>query len=168
MQSWMPWQKNIASTHVLCPLQRAVFDIYDWVSFGFGAGFLPASGTFGTFFGIPLALLGAYCGRFEWVFVCCVAVFFWRCCAVSCQRLGGRDHRVIVVDEILGFYLAVCLHPVNLSTYCLGFLLFRAWDISKFGPVGWTERAFKGSAGVMLDDVVAGLMSNICLFWFLR
>ena len=44
-----------------------------------------------------------------------------------------------------------------------GFLLFRALDIAKFGPIGWAERNFRGGAGVMMDDVVAGVIGGVVL-----
>ena len=39
-------------------------------------------------------------------------------------------------------------------------MLFRLFDIWKPGPVGWADRR-KGPTGVMLDDVIAGLMAAV-------
>jgi len=51
-----------------------------------------------------------------------------------------------------------------------GFLLFRLFDIWKPAPVAWAERSFEGGAGVMIDDVFAGILAGLLLavavLWF--
>jgi phosphatidylglycerophosphatase A len=44
-----------------------------------------------------------------------------------------------------------------------GFVLFRCFDIWKPGPVRWAERRFEGGAGVMMDDLVAGILAAAVL-----
>ena len=44
-----------------------------------------------------------------------------------------------------------------------GFVLFRVFDIWKPGPVRWAEQHFRGGAGVMMDDVVAGALGAVVL-----
>jgi phosphatidylglycerophosphatase A len=45
----------------------------------------------------------------------------------------------------------------------IGFVLFRIFDILKPWPISWCDKNLHGGFGIMLDDVVAGLMALICL-----
>jgi phosphatidylglycerophosphatase A len=65
-----------------------------------------------------------------------------------------------VIDEFLG----VCCLWFFLSSwpsYLLGFILFRLFDIFKPGPIGWLDRNLNNGFGVMLDDILSGLLSGI-------
>jgi phosphatidylglycerophosphatase A len=76
-----------------------------------------------------------------------------------------------VIDEVVGQLLT--LAPLALlaapdarrSTAWLfaGFGLFRLLDIWKPGPIAWAERSFAGGAGVMMDDVFAGITGCLVL-----
>jgi phosphatidylglycerophosphatase A len=44
----------------------------------------------------------------------------------------------------------------------LAFVLFRLFDITKLGPVGWADRQH-GAFGIMADDVIAGLIAALLL-----
>jgi phosphatidylglycerophosphatase A len=70
------------------------------------------------------------------------------------------DPQWIVIDEWCGMWIALtCCPDRTLSWVAVAFVLFRFFDISKIGPVGWAERA-PGALGVMLDDVVAGVCAG--------
>ena len=45
----------------------------------------------------------------------------------------------------------------------LGFGLFRFFDILKPQPIGWLDKSVKGGFGIMIDDIIAGVMAGICL-----
>jgi phosphatidylglycerophosphatase A len=71
----------------------------------------------------------------------------------------------VVIDEVAGLWIAMlplALLPPgaewNLPSLVLAFLAFRALDILKPGPVGWADRQ-EGAAGIMADDVIAGLLA---------
>jgi len=74
-----------------------------------------------------------------------------------------------VIDEVAGQLIVLApllvLAPPEefLSPFWLvtGFVLFRVFDIWKPGPARWAERNFKGGAGVVLDDVVAGCFGAV-------
>ena len=53
--------------------------------------------------------------------------------------------------------------PLEIGWYIAAFLLFRFFDISKIGPVGYAE-TFSGGVGVMLDDLVAGILAALVLW----
>jgi phosphatidylglycerophosphatase A len=76
-----------------------------------------------------------------------------------------------VIDEVVGQLLTlaplVALAPPSALRsppwLFAGFLLFRLLDIWKPAPVAWAERSFTGGAGVMLDDVFAGILGGLIL-----
>ncbi len=81
----------------------------------------------------------------------------------------GKDPSKVVVDELIGVWIAVLWIPVETHWLILGFILFRFFDIAK--PLGIRRlENIKGGWGVMLDDVGAGIYANIVLqiivyFW---
>lgn len=132
---------------------------------GFGAGCSPlAPGTLGTLVGLPVAWLLAQL-PLGWA-VAGIGLLF-ACGLPICQRavgkLGVADHPGIVWDEIVGISVALCAVPVGVVGYGGGFLLFRLFDIWKPWPVGWLDKNIKGAAGVMLDDLAAGLLASAVL-----
>lgn len=84
------------------------------------------------------------------------------------RDLGQEDPGEIIIDEVVGQWLALWGHMVSADTavYLLpGFALFRFFDILKPWPVKLFER-LPGGLGIMADDLVAGLMANLCLCAF--
>ncbi len=132
---------------------------------GFGLGSLPfAPGTFGTLAALPLIgimdmLPAAFTGFY---LVCLVLVSVW--IADEAEKiLKQKDPGCIVIDEVAGFCVAVSLVPVSLPTLAGGFVLFRCFDIFKPGPVRYFEENYSGGAGVVLDDIMAGVMAGVIL-----
>lgn len=78
-----------------------------------------------------------------------------------CARRGLGDDPAIVLDEVAGIWLALACVPSNVAAMAGGFLLFRLFDIVKPWPVSWADRRVSGGLGVMLDDVVAGLLAAV-------
>jgi phosphatidylglycerophosphatase A len=76
--------------------------------------------------------------------------------------LGRKDSPSIVIDEIAGFLTAMFMVPSNWLFIISGFLLFRVFDILKPWPL-WRLEGLHGGPGVMLDDVGAGVYTNIVL-----
>jgi phosphatidylglycerophosphatase A len=72
------------------------------------------------------------------------------------RALGGKDPGAIVIDEVAGMALSVLTLPLTPAVLLAGFLLFRLFDIVKPYPANALQR-LRGGAGVMLDDLVAGL-----------
>jgi phosphatidylglycerophosphatase A len=91
----------------------------------------------------------------------------------AAERAGRHfeceDDGRIVVDEVAGQWLtlapllAVPGAALSAPWVVTGFVLFRVFDIWKPGPVRWAERRFPGGLGVMLDDVVAGVLGAVVL-----
>ncbi|MGB0900588.1 phosphatidylglycerophosphatase A family protein [Halocynthiibacter sp.] len=142
----------------------------------FGAGLLkPAPGTWGSvaavFTGWGLHSLGGT----NLLAFGVVASFLigWWATAVSTRGQDDHDPSEIVIDEVAGQWLA--LLPVSIGASHAGvafgalwpgilvaFVAFRLFDITKPGPVGWADRR-DDSLGVMLDDVIAGVLAAIAV-----
>jgi len=73
-----------------------------------------------------------------------------------------KDPRMIVIDEACGMMLALFFVPSTIFSVVLGFFLFRIFDILKPPPARRLEH-LTGSLGVMFDDLVAALYTNIIL-----
>lgn len=91
----------------------------------------------------------------------------------ACRRSGRKDPSAVVIDEAAGMCCALAVLPAHLlrsdtlAALLTCLLCFRFFDAVKPGPVGWLE-ALPGSPGVMLDDILAGVMAGACAFAFLH
>ena len=140
----------------------------------FGVGYLkPAPGTWGSFAALPLFWVLHLLGGPYLATIGTVVVFFVGWWAIHAATRGADDHdpSEIVIDEVAGQWVA--LLPISYGASMMGvgvldiypgwiaaFVLFRLFDIWKPGPVGWADRRFD-AFGVMLDDVIAGLMAAL-------
>jgi len=132
---------------------------------GFYSGKIPfAPGTFGTIAAIPFALIflvipQAFYGLYIISFIL-MAIFF----ADHTERiLGKKDPGCIVIDEMAGYLVTLSVVPVTAFTLVAGFFIFRFFDIVKCAPVRYFEENFPGGAGVVLDDIMAGILSAFVL-----
>lgn len=76
--------------------------------------------------------------------------------------IGKKDPGSIVIDEVSGVMIAFLLLPPTLPVFWIVFFLFRAFDMFKIYP-GNKFEGFGGSAGIMLDDIIAGFYTNIVM-----
>jgi len=131
------------------------------VSTFFGAGFFPiAPGTFASLAAVLLyRLVLAQAGGFVLAAII-VAVYLIGVFAAGAysRQLGLRDPGRIVIDEVVGQWIALFLIPATWLNLGLAFFLFRLLDIFKPFGIRDTER-LPGGWGIMTDDVVAGLMT---------
>ena len=132
---------------------------------GFSVGRIPlAPGTFGSLLGIPLCLVLAEIGLDVMVAAAVAFVLFAVWIAGKAERLIRiKDAPFIVIDEMAGItvtMLGVPLTPLNLTA---GFIAFRVLDIIKPFPARYMDAKVAGGWGIVMDDVVAGLYSNLLL-----
>jgi phosphatidylglycerophosphatase A len=130
----------------------------------FGVGLIPvAQGTFGTLAAIPLALalarLAPIAGAYLLFFFILLSIWV---STRSADALEKEDPAEIVIDEAAGFLLTLFLLPATAFNLCLGFILFRLFDILKPYPIRRLEK-IGGGAGIVLDDLLAGVYGNVCL-----
>lgn len=129
-------------------------------SSAFGLGLIPvAPGTWGTLAALPIWWLLDGASLPVWL-LAVVAVFgFAVWISDHAERLYERhDVSAIVIDEVAGMLVCVIGIPFSWSTVLAGFLVFRVFDIVKPPPVRWFDTHVKGGLGVVIDDVVAGVM----------
>jgi phosphatidylglycerophosphatase A len=77
--------------------------------------------------------------------------------------IGTQDPGCIVLDEIAGIAVTLAGLPFTFTYVAAGFFIFRILDILKPFPIRTLERKFSGGAGIVLDDVAAGIIGNIVL-----
>lgn len=82
--------------------------------------------------------------------------------STNMEKHLGPDPPQVVVDEMVGFWVAMFALPRGGALLIAGFLLFRVFDIFKPFPVGKAERLPAGW-GIMADDVVSGIYTNLLL-----
>ena len=147
------------------PKPRVFTSPVQFLAFGFGSGLVPRGpGTAGTLMAVPLFLLAA-----DWplpvytaVLVLAAVLGIWICGAAS-RQLGVHDHGGIVWDEFVGFWITMWAVPVTWTWIIAGFLVFRIFDILKPWPISVLDKKVKGGFGIMIDDVVAGVMACLTL-----
>ena len=150
---------------VLRPTWRHLGDPVHCLALGFGAGLTPvAPGTFGSLVGLAFALALAPLGLAWNLAAVAVAVGagIW-ICGESARRLGVHDHPAIVWDEVAGMMITMLAAPDAWWGAPLAFVLFRLFDIAKPWPIREIDHGLGGGAGIMLDDVLAGLFAALGL-----
>ena len=81
--------------------------------------------------------------------------------------LGRKDPGCVVIDEVSGILIALFLLPLEFPVLFTAFFLFRALDMFKLYPVNEMEK-FEGGLGIMMDDIVAGVYTNIVMHIAIR
>jgi phosphatidylglycerophosphatase A len=134
---------------------------------GFGSGFLPkAPGTWGS----VLALIiwwGMLAHHTVWVqLLVCAAVLLLSVALIDRlhRRYGVGDDPTIVIDEFVGLWLVLAWVPEHWAWAIVGFVAFRVFDIVKPWPINVLDARVHGGFGVMLDDLVAGLIALIVVW----
>lgn len=138
-----------------------------WGATGFGLGFIPvAPGTFGTLAALPLIWIMTWTmtamgpGSTALFLAALILAAVWLADRAE-AILGKKDPGSIVVDEMAGYCVTMTLVPVSWETLILGFAAFRCFDIFKSPPVRYFETRYSGGAGVVLDDIMAGVMAAL-------
>lgn len=131
---------------------------------GFYSGYSPvAPGTAGSVVGVAVYFLLLPLGWPVYAAVTLAAAILGIWVSGRAETLfGQKDSQHIVIDEIAGQLIALFMAPPVWWAILAGFGLFRLFDIAKFWPISACEK-LKGGAGVMLDDVAAGLLALAAL-----
>lgn len=134
---------------------------------GFGSGLSPyIPGTIGTLAAIPFyLLLVSVSPLLLWVAVFIGTFIGIYLCQKTSDDMQVHDHGSIVWDEFIGFWITMLLVPVtSWQAILAGFILFRFFDMVKPWPISWFDKKVQGGLGIMLDDVIAGLISMLLLW----
>jgi phosphatidylglycerophosphatase A len=147
-------------------MPRARRNIILFLASGLGTGYIPfCPGTFGTLIALPvslivnrIALAEPWLGTISLAVLTAIAIWL---ADQAAQILGKKDPQIVTIDEIAGFALASFL-TVSLAGLATAFVLFRFFDIAKVFPARRLE-ALPGGAGIVLDDMLAGLYTFFVL-----
>ena len=167
-----------------CPRTASVWEklIY-WLGIGLGSG-LPkrAAGTWGTVGGLVVAIPMLWLGFWGFLAVtiigCLVGSYI---CGKTSDLMGVHDDPHIVWDEWVGMWVSLLpilwLHFYDdallqghqlslLLLYFAAFVAFRFFDILKPFPIKWVDKNVSGGFGILIDDILAGLMAGVVLIAF--
>ncbi|MBW2742256.1 MAG: phosphatidylglycerophosphatase A [Deltaproteobacteria bacterium] len=139
---------------------------------GFFAGYIPfAPGTFGSIVGLSLCFLLSKAKLSVAILFILIFIFFAIWISNKAEKiLKQNDPGCIVIDEIAGIMLTFLGLPFNIISVAAGFLTFRFFDILKPFPIRYMEKRFTGGTGIVLDDLAAGIFSNLVLrlgYWMI-
>jgi len=139
------------------------------IAVGFGSGLAPkAPGTAGTLIAIPLYLLMQPLPLISYLlFTTCLFIAGIWICTYTAEKLGVHDHPSIVIDEVVGYLITMIAAPEGWLFIVVGFVLFRLLDAIKPWPISWFDRNVNGGLGIMVDDVVAGIIALAIIQGFL-
>ncbi len=133
----------------------------------FGVGRLPwAPGTWGSLAALPMAY-GLVRWGGPWALAAATILVFvagvWAA-GRTAAALGEEDPGQIVVDEVVGQWLALIPVSLDLRYWPMAFLAFRLADILKPWPAALAERRLAGAMGIMVDDLVAGVYAGVAVW----
>ena len=167
-----------------CPPTASVWEklIY-WLGIGLGSG-LPkrAAGTWGTVGGLVVAIPMLWMGFWGFLAVTVVGALVGSyICGKTSDLMGVHDDPHIVWDEWVGMWVSLLpilwLHFYDdallqghqlslLLLYFAAFVAFRFFDILKPFPIKWVDKNVSGGFGILIDDILAGLMAGVVLIAF--
>jgi phosphatidylglycerophosphatase A len=133
----------------------------------------PAAGTWGSVAALPFAILLWMFWGSVGLLGACLLLFplaVWSAHLYGINH-GEYDHSSIVIDEVVGQWIVFLFMPpfMGMTTgmiflYCgAAFALFRLFDITKPFPVSYFDSHVKNGFGVVMDDVVAGIMAGLMI-----
>ena len=137
------------------------------VTFGYIGKIKYFPGTLGSFAGLLVGAVIIKLTNYN-VFISCffiltmISVFAVDEYLKSSKNLDPQE---VVVDEVLGQWIAIAFIPFNFKSFIIAFLIFRFFDISKIFPINKIEK-IRGYLGVIGDDLFAGVITGIIILSF--
>jgi phosphatidylglycerophosphatase A len=130
-----------------------------------GIGKIPiAPGTWGSIFAFLVFIYISHYLDMLIVVILSIPFSIWICEKAS-LNLIEKDHKSIVIDELVGIWVAL-VPAIYLSTQTsrtsyavFALIFFRLFDILKPFPVSYFDKNFKNGLGIVLDDLIAGIMA---------
>ncbi len=77
------------------------------------------------------------------------------------EETKRHDSSYIVIDELVGMWLAMAISGLSLAGVVLSFIFFRIYDITKLSLIGRIDKEVKGGLGVVADDALAGVLAGL-------
>jgi len=130
-----------------------------------GIGKIPiAPGTWGSIFAFLVFIYISHYVDMLIVVILSIPFSIWICEKASINLIE-KDHKSIVIDELVGIWVAL-VPAIYLSTQTsrtsyavFALIFFRLFDILKPFPVSYFDKNFKNGLGIVLDDLIAGIMA---------
>ena len=127
-------------------------------------GYVPyAPGTIGSLFALALFLLTDLPLYAHFSVIIIGALLGIYASSAAEKILNEKDSKKIIIDEFIGFYVSVFYLPKTFGFAIAAFLLFRFFDILKPLFISKLEKTLSNGLGVMADDILAGIYTNIVL-----
>ncbi|RLD17372.1 MAG: phosphatidylglycerophosphatase A [Caldiserica bacterium] len=126
----------------------------------------PGKGTVGTLIAMIIYFLLPVNPSFYWIFLIIFTIFAIFISGEAEKIIGEEDSPLIVIDEFAGYFFTMAFIPKSFFMAMIGFFLFRIFDGTKIFHIKKIEEKFKGGVAVVLDDVVAGIVSNLILHFY--
>ena len=130
-----------------------------------GIGKIPiAPGTWGSIFAFLVFIYISHYVDMLIVVILSIPFSIWICEKAS-VNLIEKDHKSIVIDELVGIWIALVpalylsTQTSRISYAVLALIFFRLFDILKPFPVSYFDKNFKNGLGIVLDDLIAGIMA---------
>ena len=121
-----------------------------------------APGTLASFAGMLLAITFYRCPLGYTVLTAVITIIGFKVSGQLETILNKKDPSCVVIDEVAGVLIAFFILPLTPTIIIVTFFLFRAFDMFKIYPVNKFEE-MKGSAGIMMDDLIAGVYTNLIM-----
>ena len=138
-----------------------------------------APGTIASFFACILFFILSIFMSYKLILILTFLIFVYSLFAINnvLPDFKSKDPSEIVIDEVIGQFIVLIFipvyqifYPVNIILYYgSSFFLFRFFDIIKPYPANYVDQNTKGSLGVVLDDIIAGIYTVIvlCIIFYL-
>ena len=141
-----------------------MMNLYKWIASCFGTGYLKGGGTVAALLTCIVWWVVQADGNFQILMVPATAVIIilgiW--IGNRVEKDWGKDSSRVVIDEVAGMCISLLFIPVSIQWVLIGLALFRFFDIVKPLYIRKAE-ALPAGWGVMADDVLAGIYSNLVL-----
>jgi phosphatidylglycerophosphatase A len=139
--------------------------ISDIIATVFGIGYTAyAPGTIGSLFGILIYMFLKEASLSIYLLtVACLFVVGTIASEIVESAYNIKDPSFVIIDEVVGMLVTLAFVNYSFWAVALGFLFFRIIDITKIPPLNFLER-IDGGLGIMLDDLVGGIMAGILLY----
>jgi phosphatidylglycerophosphatase A len=130
---------------------------------GLFSGYSPvASGTVGSAVGLAIYWIPGFEHPLIMAAISVVVFVLGVRTAEAMEKVYGHDPGEVTIDEVLGMWISLILLPKTILISAVGFFLFRIFDIFKPYPARRFD-SLHGGKGIMLDDVVSALYTNLLL-----
>ncbi|MEW5951639.1 MAG: phosphatidylglycerophosphatase A [Elusimicrobiota bacterium] len=150
--------------------------IWEFLATDFYLGKLPykltgkyyGGGTIGTLFGLVLVYFFPFNDNIYFAFSLAICFLSFAAASGASALYKTQDDQRIIIDETAGYMLSLVFLPKEINYLIIAFVFFRIYDGLKPWPIRWLDKNIKGGLGITLDDMAAGIFTNITLRIFMH